>query len=107
MGEAHGKRTKRKGTCNVPSKLMEERSHEPCEVSTNPRVTADLEKVLVIPEFTATHDPMQLLRSPMGLGIGSIGGVAWTNRRKGSARMVDKVNNVLRSHGREEPRGRG
>jgi hypothetical protein len=70
-------------------------------------VTADLEKVLVIPEFTATHDPMQLLRSPMGLGIGSIGGVAWTNRRKGSARMVDKASNVLRSHGREEPRGRG
>ncbi len=70
-------------------------------------VAADLEKVFVIPEFTATHDPVQLLRSPMGLGIGSIGGVAWTNRRKGIARMVDKASNVLRSHSREEPRGRG
>ncbi len=42
MGEAYGKRTKRNGTCNVPSKLnrcLEERSHEPCEVSTDPRCT--------------------------------------------------------------------
>jgi hypothetical protein len=57
--------------------------------------TTDLKKMLVVLELATSHDAMELLRQPMGFSIGGVGGIARSNRRERSARMVEKAGNLL------------
>ena len=45
-------------------------------------VLTKLEEVVVILEATTAHGPVELLRSPVGLGIQTIGGVTRADRRR-------------------------
>jgi hypothetical protein len=65
-------------------------------------ILTDLQKMFVVTEFTAAHDPMQLLRQPMSLCIGAISGVAWLNRRKRPIVMMKKPSDLLGRHRRKK-----
>jgi hypothetical protein len=67
-------------------------------------VETNLEEVLVVPKFAASHDSVQLLRSPMGLCIRAIGRITWTDRREKFAVVMEKCCNLFASHRREEAR---
>jgi hypothetical protein len=60
---------------------------------------ADLEKILVVHKFSATHNPMKFLGSPVGFSVGSVGDVTWVNRRKYRAFMVKMLDDLVTWHG--------
>ena len=66
-------------------------------------IPTNLKKMFVVAEFTAAHDSMQLLRGPMRLGIGGIGGVTRPNRRERCAVVVKEPSDFLGGHCREKP----
>jgi hypothetical protein len=41
-------------------------------------------------ELSTAHNTMELLRRPMRLRIGGVGGIARSNRREGQAQMVKR-----------------
>ena len=66
--------------------------------------SADFENVFVIPEYSTSHDTMDLLRHPMNFCIRGVGSIAWTDIRKHRVGMVEKPSNLLQGHSREKDR---
>jgi hypothetical protein len=58
-------------------------------------IATHIQNMFVVTEFAASHDAMDFLSGPVGLGVGSISRVAWVDGRKNRVRMVEEFDNFV------------